>query len=85
MGYALDERWSINYLSETFAIEIGDEFDGAFLSYELSFQYRFPSDIIIGAGITRFSVDLSADDDEWRGRIADNHRGLLVFGSYYFR
>ncbi len=85
MGYAIGDRWSVHYLSETFFIEAGDEYEGAFLNSELSVQYRFPRGLVIGAGVTRFSIDLTADDEEWRGRIADNHRGLLVFGSYYFR
>jgi len=84
MAYAIDEHWSIHYLAETFFIEIGDEFEGAFLSYELDVRYRFDNNFVLGAGITRFSIDLNADDSDWNGRIADNHRGLLVFGSYNF-
>ena len=83
MSYAINPRWSLHYLSETFFIEVNDSLKGAFLSYELDLQYKFSNNFVLGFGLTRFSIDLSADDDEWRGRIADSHRGVLLFASYY--
>ncbi len=84
VAYAINPRWSLHYLSEAFYIELGDEFKGSFQNNELTVQYRFPKHFIVGAGITRFSTDLDADDDDWEGKLADNLRGLLVFGSYRY-
>ena len=84
VAYAINPRWSLHYLSEAFYIELGDEFKGSFQNNELTVQYRFPKHFIVGAGITRFSTDLDADDDDWEGKLADNHRGFLVFGSYRY-
>jgi len=83
MSYAINPRWSLHYLAETFFIEVGDSLKGAFLSYELDLQYKFSNNLALGFGVSRFSMDLTADDDEWRGRIADSHRGVMLFASYY--
>lgn len=46
----------------------------------------FHSDRVeLGAGISRFSTDLAADNTDWKGRIADSYRGLLFYGSYYLQ
>ena len=83
LGYAINERWSIHYLSETFFIEIEDEIRGSLLNYELNVQYRFPKHVIVGLGMTRVGAELEANDSDWRGRISDTHRGYLLFVSYY--
>ena len=77
------ERWSLHYLSEAFYIKVGDEYDGSFQNNQIDVQYRISKQFKLGAGISRFSTDLEAKDSDWTGRIADTHRGLLVFASYY--
>ena len=83
MSYAINPRWSLHYLTETFFIEVGDSLEGAFLAYELDMQYRFSNNFTLGFGFSRFSMDLDANDDDWNGKIADSHRGVLLFASYY--
>lgn len=83
MSYAINPRWSIHYLTESFFIELGDELKGSFLTYELDLQYKIGKSFILGVSLTRLSIDLTANDDEWRGRISDSHRGLSLFVSYY--
>ena len=83
MSYAINPRWSVHYLAETFFIEVGDSLEGAFLAYELDLQYRFSNNFTLGFGVSRFSMDLDANDDDWNGKIADSHRGVLLFASYY--
>lgn len=84
VSFAINQRWSLHYLSESFYIDFDDSLTGSFTNTELDVHYRLHDNFLIGAGSTRFSTDFSADDSDWRGRIADTHRGLLVFGSYYF-
>ncbi len=84
ISYAISPRWSLHYLAEAFYIELGDELSGAFTTNELNIQYRFGEGFVLGAGLSRFSTDLEADDSEWRGRIADSHNGVLVYGGYAF-
>lgn len=83
MSYALNPRWSVQYLSEVFFINIGDELEGSFHNFELSLEYRLHNNFVLGAGITRFSTDLDARDSEWNGRLVDSHSGVLIFASYY--
>ncbi len=83
MSYEINPRWSLHYLSETFFIELNDSLKGAFLSYELDMQYRLSSNFVLGFGFARHSIDLTANGDEWRGKIADSHFGVLLFASYY--
>lgn len=83
MSYLINPRWSLHYVSEAFYIEIEDALKGSFTTTEVDIQYHFNDSFVLGAGITRFSTDLTADDSDWKGRIADSHRGLLVYGSYY--
>lgn len=82
MGYAINQNWSVHYLSETFFIELGDDLKGALLNYELSVQYRFLKHYLLGLGLTRLSTDLSAKDDDWAGRIDDSHNGILLFAGF---
>ena len=84
MSYAINPKWSLHYLSEVFFINIGDDFEGSFQNLELTVEYRFQNNLVLGAGATRFSIDVDAADSDWNGRIVDSHGGLLVFGSYYF-
>lgn len=79
MSYALTPRWSLHYLSDTFFIEVGDEFEGAFLGHELDLRYRAGKNLLLGAGFARLSIDLEANDEDWRGRITDSHRGFLFY------
>ena len=83
MSYAINPQWSLHYISEAFYVELDDALKGSFTSSELDIQYRFANSVVVGAGITRFSTDLSADDSDWKGKIVDSHRGLLVYASYY--
>ncbi|MDH3387577.1 MAG: hypothetical protein OEN02_06690 [Gammaproteobacteria bacterium] len=83
MAYAIDSRWSLHYLSEVLFVEVGDE-EGSFQNYELAIRYRFDNSFMLGFGLTRFSVDLTAKDSEWNGRIADTHQGIMLSASYFF-
>lgn len=84
MSYAINPRWSLHYLSEIFFIEIGDTFEGVFLTNELNLEYRFENNFSLGLGFTRYSIDLNSDDGDWKGRINDSAKGVLIFTSYYF-
>lgn len=83
VSYAINPNWSLHYKSESFVIEFEDVLKGSIINNEIDIQYHFNDNFVLGAGITRFSTDLTADDTDWKGRIADSHRGLLVYGSYY--
>lgn len=84
MSFAINSRWSLHYLSEIFFIEIGDSFDGVFLNNELDLEYRFENNFSLGLGFTRHSIDISSDDEDWKGEINDSAKGVLIFTSYYF-
>ncbi|MCP4391882.1 MAG: hypothetical protein GY802_26545 [Gammaproteobacteria bacterium] len=83
MAYALNSRWSLHYLSETFFVEIDDKLEGSFLSAELNLQYKYSNRFVFGLGVTRVSTDLTSEGDGWKGRINDSHQGILIFSSYY--
>lgn len=51
MGYKINPKWYLRYVSETLFIEIDDTLKGALLNYELDLEYRFNKSIILGAGI----------------------------------
>lgn len=82
LGYAITDRWRLNFISEAFYIKLADEFDGSFQYSEINLQYRFSNNLALGGGVTRYSTDLKAKDDDWKGSLADNHRGLMVYASY---
>ncbi|MDJ0779979.1 MAG: hypothetical protein QNJ85_19075 [Gammaproteobacteria bacterium] len=83
LAYRINPRWSLHYLTEVLFVETEDT-DGSVQNYEIDLRYRFDRAIVLGAGLTRFSIDVDSEDDEWRGRIADTHQGFLLFGAYYF-
>ncbi len=84
MGYAINSNWSVNYISETFFIEIDDTFKGTFLNYELNLEYKFDNKFALGAGLVRSSIDLEVDDSDWSGGIVDSYQGALLYAAYYF-
>jgi hypothetical protein len=84
MGYAINKNWSVNYISESFFIEIENEFKGTFLNYELDIEYKFDNKLAIGAGLVRSSLDLEVEDSDWNGSIVDSYRGVLLYAAYYF-
>ena len=83
VSYALTPRWGVHFLSEAFYFEIDDAYKGSFTISELDIEYRFNNYFTLGAGISRFSTDLDADDSDWKGSITDTHRGLLIYGSFH--
>lgn len=84
MGYAITPKWYVNYVAETFFIEIEDAFKGSLFSYELNTEYRLFKHFSLGAGVARIGVDADIDDDDWKGRITDSYRGFTAFGKFYF-
>ena len=84
MGYAITPRWSIQYVAETFAIDIDDTFRGNLFNYELNTEYRLFKNFSVGAGIARLGMDVEVDDDDWRGAVSDSYRGFTAFGTLYF-
>jgi len=84
MGYEINENWSLHYLMETFFIEIDDTYKGAFFNNEISVQYRFFDNFIVGGGFTHVGVDVEVDDSDWKGDLSDSHNGYLLFAGFYF-
>ena len=84
MGYAITPKWYVNYVAETFFIEIEDAFKGSLFSYELNTEYRLFKHFSLGAGFARIGIDADIDDDDWKGRITDSYRGFTAFGKFYF-
>ena len=82
VSYAIDPRWSIHYLSELLFVEAGDT-EGSFQNYELDIRYKLNENFMLGAGLTRFSIDVTTKDSDWDGRIADTHHGIVVSGIYF--
>ena len=84
LAYKISPKWSVRYASETFFIDIDDTFKGTLLNYELNIEYRFDNQLVLGAGIARTSTDLEVDDSDWKGRLSDSNRGLMLSAGYYF-
>ena len=83
LSYAMTPKWALHYVSEAFYFEIEDVYKGSFTISELDVEYRFNNYFTLGAGISRFSTDLEADDSDWKGGITDSHRGLLAYAKFY--
>ncbi len=72
------------YVSESFFIELGDEFKGTLLNYELNLEYKFDNKLALGAGLARSSIDLEVKDPDWTGGIVDSYRGITLYAAFYF-
>jgi len=84
MGYAITPKWSVNYLAESFFIEIDDTFKGALINYEVNTEYKLFKHFAIGAGLARIGSSLQVSDPEWNGSVSDSYRGYTLFGTFYF-
>ena len=82
VAYAINSKWSLHYLSEVLFIET-DEAEGSFQTYELDLRYRLNKRFMLGAGVLRSSIDVTAEDKDWNGRIADTYEGYLLSGYFY--
>ena len=83
LSYAMTPKWALHYLAEAFYIEIDNAYKGSFTISEIDVEYRFNNYFTLGAGVSRFSTDLEADDSGWKGGIVDSHRGLLAYAKFY--
>ena len=83
LSYAMTPKWSLHYLAEAFYINVDDTYEGSFTTSEVDIEYRFNNYFTLGAGISRFSTDLEADDSDWKGSIVDSHRGILAYATFY--
>ena len=84
MGYAITPKWSVNYVAESFFIEIESKIKGALINYELNTEYKLFDNFAIGAGLARIGTSLDVDDDDWSGSVSDSYRGYTLFGTLYF-
>ena len=84
MGYAITPKWSVNYVAESFFIDIDDKVRGALINYELSTEYKLFKHFAIGAGFARIGTSLEVNDDDWKGSVSDSYRGYTIFGTFYF-
>lgn len=84
MGYAITPKWSVNYVSEAFFIELDDTIKGAMINYELNTEYKLFKNFAIGAGLARLGTSVEVNDDDWKGKVSDSYRGYTVFGTLYF-
>ncbi|MBT8120640.1 MAG: DUF481 domain-containing protein [Gammaproteobacteria bacterium] len=84
MGYAITPKWTVNYVSEAFFIELDDTIKGAMINYELNTEYKLFKNFAIGAGLARLGTSVEVNDDDWKGKVSDSYRGYTVFGTLYF-
>lgn len=84
MGYAITPKWSVNYVAESFFIDIDDTVKGALINYELNTEYKLFKHFAIGAGLARIGSSLDVNDDDWSGSVSDSYRGYTIFGTFYF-
>lgn len=84
MGYAITPKWTVNYVSEAFFIELDDTIKGAMINYELNTEYKLFKNFAIGAGVARIGTSVEVNDDDWKGKVSDSYRGYTIFGTLYF-
>jgi len=84
MGYAITPKWSVNYVSEAFFIELDDTIKGAMINYELNTEYKLFKNFAIGAGFARIGTSVEVNDDNWKGKVSDSYRGYTAFATLYF-
>lgn len=84
MAYAITPKWSVHFLTESFFIEIEDQFKGGLLNNELRTEYKLFRNFAIGAGFARIFINADIKDSDWNGRVSDSYRGYTVFGTFYF-
>jgi len=82
VSYAINPRWSLHYLSEVLFVDAADA-EGSFQNYEVDIRYKLNENFMLGAGLTRFGIDVTTKDTDWDGRIADTHYGIAVSGHYF--
>lgn len=84
MGYAITPKWSVDFITEAFFIDIEDTLSGSLMSYELSTEYKLFKHFALGAGLARLGANVDVSSDKWRGSISDSYNGYRVFGTFYF-
>jgi len=85
MGYAITPKWSVNYVAESFFIDMeGGAIKGALINYELNTEYKLFKNFAIGAGLARIGSSLEVNADDYKGSVSDTYRGYTIFGTFYF-
>lgn len=84
MGYLITPRWSVQYVTELFAIQVKDTFKGSLVNFELNTEYRLFEHFALGAGIASLGLSADVSGDAWRGAVSDRYAGFTAFGTLYF-
>lgn len=84
MGYAITPKWYVNYVAESFFVEVNNSFKGALYNYNISTEYKLFKHFALGAGFARIGMQADVDKDTWKGGISDSYSGFTLFGTLYF-
>jgi hypothetical protein len=84
MAYAITPKWSVNYVAESFFIDLDNTVKGALLNNEINTEYKLLKNFAIGVGVARLGTSVEITDDDWKGKVSDTYRGITVFGTLYF-
>jgi hypothetical protein len=79
--YAFTSRWRLLTHAEYFALKIGGSttYKGSMLNLRAGTEYDIFKNVALGVSYTFFSMDVDADDSDWRGTINYKYYGPALY------
>ena len=79
--YAFTSRWRLLTHAEYFALKIGGSttYRGSMLNLRAGTEYDIFKNVALGVSYTYFSMDVDADDSDWRGTINYKYYGPALY------
>ena len=79
--YAFTPKWRVLTHAEYFALRVGGSttYKGSMASLSAATEYDIFKNVALGVSYTYFTIDVDADDSDWRGRIDYEYYGPALY------
>jgi hypothetical protein len=79
--YAFTPKWRVLTHAEYFALKVGGSttYKGSMANLSAATEYDIFKNVALGVSYTYFSIDVDADDSDWRGRIDYEYYGPALY------
>lgn len=84
--YAFTPKWRVLTHAEYFALKVGGSttYKGSMASLSAATEYDIFKNVALGVSYTYFTIDVDADDSDWRGRIDYKYYGPALYVAAIF-
>jgi len=84
LDYQISPRWHSLLGADVLYVDTGDDLKGSLDTTSLAVEWRVARNVVLGAGLERWAIDVSVDDGDLRGRVSDFYRSARLYAGVRF-